>query len=432
MSDPGVAPSSERMQAARRALAMLVAVNVMSQLDRQVMNVLIPKVQLDLELSDAAAGWLVGFAFAICYSTAGFPLARIADRGNRRNLIVVALAVWSAMTAFCGMARNFAELFIARIGVGIGEAGCAPAAHSMIGDYFPPSFRGRALSTYQLGVPFGILIGSVVGGSLSDYFEWRTVFFVFGVPGLLLAVVTRFVLKEPIRGHSEAQDGGSVDVRVEPISVVLRFFSERPAMRHILVAATIQTLVLGAQVTFNFTFLTRIHGLSGTQAGLVFGLLTGVFGAIGTYAGGWLGDRFGARDPRWYVWWLGIGAAVSIPFSVAAYLVPTTSVAIAMLSISVVGSYMYAGATHVVAQSLAKPRMRAMTAAIMLLAMNLIGYGLGPPIAGMLSDALGGDEALRYSLAIMNVGLLWSCVHYALCARTYRDDLKAKAQQDQI
>jgi MFS family permease len=162
----------------------------------------------------------------------------------------------------------------------------------------------------------------------------------------------------------------------------------------------------------------------------VIGLLTGVFGAIGTYAGGWLGDRFGARDPRWYPWWLAIGAAASIPFSVVAYLTPAASVAVAALAISVVGSFMYAGASHVVAQSLAKPRMRAMTAAIMLFSMNLIGYGLGPPIAGILSDALGGEGALRYSLALMNLGLIWSCVHYLLCARTYRDDLRAKSQQN--
>jgi MFS family permease len=427
--ETGTPFSREQRRAAKTALAMLVAVNVMSQLDRQVMNVLIPPVQADLELSDAAAGWLVGFAFAVCYSIAGFPLARLADRGNRRNLIALALTAWSAMTAFCGLARNFVELFIARIGVGIGEAGCAPAAQSLIGDYFPPDHRGRALSTYQLGVPIGILIGSVVGGTLSDYFDWRTVFFVFGLPGLGLALVTRFVLKEPVRGQSEAHLGDSSESVVEPIGVVLRFFVERPAMRHILFASTLHTLVLGAQVTFNFTFLTRVHDLSGTQAGLVIGLLTGVFGTIGTYAGGWLGDRFGARDPRWYVWWLAIGAAASIPFSVAAYLAPVTSVAVAALAISVVGSYMYAGASHAVAQSLAKPRMRAMTAAIMLFSMNLIGYGLGPPVAGILSDALGGDGALRYSLALMNIGLIWSCAHYMLCARTYREDLRAKAQE---
>lgn len=412
-----------RRRAAQITLAILVVVNVMSQLDRQIMNVLLPMVQQDLGLSDAQSGLLVGLAFAVCYSLAGLPLARFADRGSRSRLIAVALAVWSAMTAACGLARNFVELFIARIGVGLGEAGSAPASHSLISDQFPRAHRGRALATYQLGVPIGILIGSIVGGTLSDHFPWRSVFFIFGLPGLALAVLIALVLREPPRGGFD----GSIDTGVEPIGEILRFFGRRPAMRQILVAATLHTLALGAQVTFNFTFLTRIHDLSGTEAGLVIGLLTGLFGGLGTYLGGWLGDRFGARDPRWYLWWLALGGLASIPFSIAAYLVSSATLAIAALSISVVGSYFYTGACHVVAQSLARPRMRAITASIMLFSMNLLGYGLGPPIAGAISDALGGEDALRYALALMNAVLLWACLHYWLASRTYREDLVAEA-----
>ncbi len=415
--------SGLRRHTAQTTLAILVAVNVMSQLDRQIMNVLLPKIQPDLLLSDAQAGWLAGFAFAVCYSIAGLPLARFADRGSRSGLIVVALTVWSGMTAACGFARSFVELFIARIGVGIGEAGCAPAAHSLISDHFPRAHRGRALATYQLGVPIGILLGSVVGGSLSDHLDWRSVFFVFGLPGIALALFTRATLREPERGGFD----GNPDPGVEPVGEILRFFVRRPAMRQILVAATLHTLAVGAQVTFNFTFLTRVHDLTGTQAGIVIGLLTGIFGGIGTYLGGWLGDRFGARDARWYLWWLALGGLASIPFSIAAYLVPSTPVAVVALSLSVVGSYFYTGACHVVAQSLARPRMRAITASIMLFSMNLLGYGIGPPIAGAISDALGGEDALRYALALMNVVLLWACLHYWLASRTYREDLSAEA-----
>jgi MFS family permease len=426
-SSPGAAPvfGPERRRAAQGALAVLVAVNVMSQLDRQVMNVLIPDIQADLALTDTDAGWLVGFAFAVFYSIAGFPLARLADRGNRRNLIAVALAAWSGMTALCGLARGFLELFLARIGVGVGEAGCAPSAQSLISDYFPPEYRGRALATYQLGVPIGILIGSIAGGALSDHLDWRTVFLIFGLPGLLLAAFTRWKLVEPPRGLAD----GRIASGVEPIGGVLRFLFGMPALRHILIAATLHTMAVGAQVTFNFTFLTRVHGLSGATAGVVIGLLTGVLGGIGTYLGGWCGDRLGMRDRRWYVWSIGLGAVVSIPFSIAAYLVSAPWLAIAALSISVIGSYMYAGAVHAVSQSLARPRMRAMTAATMLFSMNLVGYGMGPPLAGWLSDALGGDQALRYALALMNVVLLWGCVHYALAARSYRVDL-ATAGED--
>lgn len=412
-----------RRRIAQTTLAILVAVNVMSQLDRQIMNVLLPPVAKDLGLSDTQSGLLVGFAFAVCYSLAGLPLARFADRGSRSGLIAAALAVWSLMTTACGLARNFFELFVARIGVGLGEAGCAPAAHSLISDHFPRAFRGRALATYQLAVPIGILVGSIVGGSLSDHFAWRTVFFFFGLPGLALALFTRATLREPARGDTDHL----VDTGVEPISEVLRFFLRRPAMRQILVAATLHTLAVGAQVTFNFTFLTRVHGFSGTQAGIVIGLLTGIFGAIGTYLGGWLGDRYGAHDARWYLWWLALGALASIPFSIVAYLVSSPWLAVATLSLSVVGSYFYTGACHVVAQSLARPRMRAITASIMLFSMNLLGYGLGPTVAGMISDALGGDESLRYALAWMNAVLAWACLHYWLASRTYREDLRAEA-----
>ncbi len=417
----------ERRRTALSALAVLVGVNVMCQLDRQIMNVLLPDVQKDLGLTDTEGGLLVGLAFAVCYSLAGLPLARFADRGSRTNLITIALAVWSAMTAACGLARSFVELFIARIGVGLGEAGCAPAAHSLLSDYFPRAHRGRALATYQLGVPIGILVGSVVGGTLSDHLPWRAVFFTFGLPGLALALFVRMVLVEPPRGGSDGHPTGHADDGVEPLGEVFRFFLRRRAMRQNLVAATLHTLAVGAQVTFNFTFLTRVHGLSGTEAGLVTGLLTGIFGGLGTYLGGWLGDRYAPRDPRWHLWWLAIGGLASIPFSVFAYLTDSTPLAVAALSISVVGSYFYTGACHVITQTLARPRMRAITAAIMLFSMNLLGYGLGPPIAGAISDALGGDEALRHSLALMNAILAWACLHYCLAARTSREDLLAEA-----
>jgi len=394
----------------------------MSQLDRQIMNVLVEPVRKDLGLSDTEIGLLVGLAFAVFYSFAGLPLARFADRGNRRNLIVAALTVWSLMTAACGLARNFVELFLARVGVGVGEAGCSPSAHSLISDYFPPDHRGRALATFQLGVPIGILVGSILGGFLYDRLEWRMVFFIFGAPGLLLALVTRFVLREPRRAQEEGQAEGQAAPAIQPVGDVLRFLWRLPAMRHLLIAGTLQTLALAAHVTFNFTFLTRVHELSGTQAGTIIGLLTGVFGGAGTYLGGWLGDRYGVADVRWYIWWIAIGAAFSIPFSVLAYLTPAVPIAVGSLAIGVVGSYAYAGAIHAVAQSLAKPRMRAMTAAIMLFSMNLLGYGLGPPLAGLISDLLGGEGALRYSLAVMNAVLVWSCAHYLLAARTYRED----------
>ena len=411
--------TGERRRVAYVSLAMLVAVNVMSQLDRQIMSVLVEPIRKDLGLNDTQIGVLVGLAFAFFYTIAGFPIARLADRGNRRNLIVAALSVWSLMTAACGLARSYAELFLARVGVGVGEAGCAPPAQSILSDAFPAERRGRAIATYQLGVPIGLLIGLAGGGFLADHFHWRSVFFIVGLPGVALALVARFVVREPARGPSDP---------VEPVGIVLRFLSRMPAFRHHLFACSLHTLTLAATATFNFPFLVRVHGFSSTEAGLTIGLLMGVAGGFGTYAGGWLGDRFAPRDRRWRLWWLAIGAVISVPLSLVGYLSENVPLSIASLSLGVIGSYLYTGAGHAVAQSLAKPRGRAMTAATMLFAMNLFGYGFGPALAGVISDALGGDEALRYSLAVMSLVLLWAAVHYVLAARTYRVDLDAQLQ----
>lgn len=181
----------------RYALSVLVVVYTFNFIDRQILSILLEPIKQDLGLSDTALGMLTGFAFALFYATLGIPIARLADRGNRRNLIAIALTVWSAMTAVSGLAQNFWHLLIARIGVGVGEAGCSPPAHSMIADYFPSENRATALGIYALGIPFGILFGFIAGGWLNEFFGWRVAFFVVGVPGLLLAILVRFSLREP-------------------------------------------------------------------------------------------------------------------------------------------------------------------------------------------------------------------------------------------
>lgn len=404
----------EPRRVAQRALALLVVVNVMSQLDRQIMGVLVEEIRLDLGFSDTEIGIVVGIAFAVFYTLAGLPLGRLADRANRRNVIVAVLSFWSLATAACGLARGFWTLFLARVGVGIGEAGCAPAAQSILSDTFPPEWRGRALSTYQLAIPIGILIGVMGGGFLADHLHWRTVFFVVGLPGLAVAVVTRLLLKEPPRSPTEP---------VEEVGAVIRFLLSMSSMRQIMLAASIHTLTLASTATFNFAFMVRIHGLSNTEAGLVIGAITGIAGGFGTYLGGWAGDRLALRDPRWRIGVLGIGAVLSVPFSIAGYLAESLPISIAALTLGVIGGYMYTGACHAVSQSLARPRMRALTAAAILFVMNLFGYGGGPVVAGLFSDAFGGEDGLRYALAVMTGFLLWAAVHYALATRHYREDL---------
>lgn len=404
----------DRRRVAYVSLGMLVAVNVMSQLDRQIMSVLIEPIRTDLHLSDTEMGFIVGTAFAVFYTVAGLPLGRIADRANRRNVIVAVLTFWSLMTAACGLARGYWTLFAARVGVGIGEAGCAPAAQSILADSFPAGRVGRALSTYQMAIPIGILVGLSGGGWLSDHFPWRQVFLMVGLPGILVAAVAYFVIREPARNPRES---------AEPMGKVLRELWSFPTIRQHGLALSIQTLTLAATATFNFPFMIRVHGLSGAEAGLIIGLITGIAGAFGTYLGGDLGDRLARRDPRWRIGCLGVGAVASIPFSVGAYLTDSLPLSIVLLTFGAIGSYMYAGAGHAVSQSLVTPRRRAMTAASMLFMMNLFGYGGGTVVAGAISDAFGGEQGIRYSLAVMQIFLVWAGVHYALAMRTYRADL---------
>ena len=404
----------ERKRAAYVALVMLMIVNIMSQLDRQIMSVLIEPIRRDLGLSDTEVGIVVGIAFAVFYTLAGLPLGRLADRTNRRNLIVSVLTFWSLATAACGLARSFAQLFLGRVCVGIGEAGSAPAAQSILSESFPRERIGQALSTYQMAIPLGILLGVTGGGFLAEHFPWRQVFLLVGLPGVAVAVLALLVLREPPRGAAET---------VEPVGVVLRSLLEMPSIRQHMLASSIQTMTLAATATFNFAFMIRVHGLTSGQAGLAIGLITGIAGGFGTWLGGALGDRLARRDPRWRIGCIGVGAVASIPFTVYAYLTTSLPLSLVGLTLGVIGAYMYSGASHAVAQSLVGPRMRAMTAAVMLFAMNLFGYGGGPVVAGLISDHLGGEQALRYALALMNGLLLWAGLHYALAARSYPADL---------
>lgn len=402
------------------ALALLVLVNVFSQVDRQLMNILLEPVKAEFGLSDTQMGLLAGFAFALFYTLAGIPIARVADRWSRRYLIAICLALWSLFTALCGAARSYPTLALARFGVGIGEAGCAPAAQSMIADSFPPEMRGRALSTYQLGVPLGFLVGPTIGGFIAEAYGWRVAFYAIGLPGIALALFVWRRLREPLRGRFDA---GALLDEAPPVGEVVRYLWRRRAMRHTVVAASLQTATVGAWAIFTPAFLMRFHDLSVGEVGWRYALVAGLGGSLGTLGGGWIGDRLGAKDARWYIWAPMIGALLAIPASLLAFTVADLNLAVAALAVVQIGGMAYAGVVHAVTQSLATPRIRALTAAIALFAMNLIGFGGGPYLAGILSDGIGGDNSLGYALVVMNIVLIWGCLHYALASRSYRADL---------
>ncbi len=410
------------MKAPAYSLGLLLVIYIVNNVDRQVMNILVEPVKRDLSLSDGQIGWLIGGSFALFYTLAGLPIARLADRSNRRNIIALALLVWSAMTVLCGMAKTFPQLLAARIGVGVGEAGCTPPAHSMISDSFAPEKRATAISIYSLGVPFGMLIGLASGGFLADQLGWQSAFLVVGAPGVLLALVTYLTLEEPKRGAFDARG----DRAIESVGASLGFMASLPSIRHMLAASAVQTLFLAGVGAFHSSYLVRVHGLTLTQAGLWLGLIAGIAGGSAVFSSGVLADRLGRRDLRWHFWVPAVGALVSIPFSILAYTAESATSAIVWIAVATLGNHQYSALGHAVLQGLVKPRMRAVMSATALFAMNFVGFGLGPVVLGELSDYIGGGTAIRKALLALIFCLVWAAVHYLLGARSYQRDLEAK------
>jgi predicted MFS family arabinose efflux permease len=410
----------------RYTLGVLVLVYTFNFIDRQILSILIEPIKAELGVSDFAMGLLSGTAFAIFYATLGMPLALIADRWNRRNLIGISLAIWSGMTAVSGLANNFWQLAAARIGVGIGEAGCSPAAHSMIADLYSVKDRATALGVYALGIPFGIMFGLFAGGAIADALGWRIAFFVVGVPGILLSLVVFFTVKEPPRGHAD----GHVHTESDRASIlqVFRFLIGKRSFVHITAGGGLTAFVQYGLITWAPTFYVRSHDMSLTEAGLWLGLVLGIPGGVGIVAGGWLSDRFGSRDTRWYLWVSAIALAVIVPFAASAFLVDAWWLSLLLLSVPVCFGNFYQGTTFSQTQGLAPVHMRAVAAGILLFLLNFIGFVFGPPAVGRLSDAFAGtfgDDALGYSLLTWAFLNLWAAFHYWRAGAHLPSDLPA-------
>lgn len=412
----------------RYAMALLLVVYIFNFIDRQIVSILLQAIKEDLGLSDTQLGFFSGTSFAIFYSTLGIPIARYSDRSVRRNLIAVALFSWSVMTALQGMARSFLFLAAARIGVGIGEAGCSPPAHSMISDLFPAERRGTALSIYALGIPIGSAIGLAAGGWIADNLSWRVAFVVVGLPGLLLAAVVRLTLREPPRGGAALAALASAPQ--EPLREVTRFLLERRSFVHMAFGGSLHAFIGYGAGAFNPAFFERVHGFTRTELGAILAAVALTTGVAGTFLGGFLGDRLARRDRRWYAWLPALATLLSTPFFFPFYLEASAWGAVAWSLIPSLLAGMYLGPTFAVTQSMVPPRWRAQASSILLLVLNLIGLGLGPQFVGWLSDLLEpkyGVESLRFALLwTVTLGAVWSAFHYFMSARNLREDLRAQ------
>jgi len=407
-------------------LAVLFTGQAFNLADRQILAIVMDDVKQALEVSDTAMGLLGGFAFAAFHTLAGIPIARWADRGVRRSILALGILIWSSLTVASGLARNFVELALARIGVGVGEASATPCAHSLVSDYFPQERRATALAWLAMGSSFGVLIGNLVGGIVRDLAGWRAAFFTLGAPGVILALLLRFTVREPTRGQSEV---GPVDDRQESLSTVLRFLLGMRSYRHLLLAAGIHYFAHYGAGMWVPAFLMRVHGLSGTEVGTGLAWALSLPSLIGTFTGGWLADRLGRRDVRWYFWLPAIGTIVSLPFWALFLLAENHWVAFACVAPYYFIAALWTAPLQATAQALVKPRMRGMSAQMVSLVIAVLGMGLGPFAIGVVSDALEpsyGPSAIRYSLLLLAGVNVWALVHNLLGARALREDLEAK------
>jgi MFS family permease len=386
-------------------LAILVAVYSINWMDRYVLVILLPPIKRELHLSDGQLGLLAGFAFALVYSVAGVPIARWADRNSRRSLISFGLVIWSSATALTGLAQNFTQLIAARFGVALGESSCSPAASSLIADYFPSHRRATAFAIYGLGISIGMAMGLSIGGGISESFGWRTAVMLVGLPGLLIAVVVRFTVREPVRG---AQETSATETSVQSLSATLRTMLSRKCFLAYGVGLGLVSLSGNAFETWTPTYLMRLYGMGSGTVGTLTGTVEGVGGIIGTLAGGVLSDMLGRRDERWYLWIPALTAGAMVP-SMYAFLHTNGAVMLVFYSLTVVCAGAYMAPLIAVTQRLMPPQVRALATALVYLLLNLIGPGAGPLVAGLLSDALGarlGNAAIRASLTLTLMGAL--------------------------
>ena len=404
-------------------LFMLTLVYAFNFVDRQILVILQEPIKNDMGLSDAQLGLLSGFSFAVVYVLAGIPIAYWADRTNRRNIIAAALTVWSGMTALSGLAQNYTHLLLARTGVGIGEAGGSPPAHSMISDYYPPERRGTALAIYSTGVHVGVLLGFIIGGFVSQVYGWRVAFMSVGIPGVLFAVVFLLTVKEPRRGRWESSAEAAYKPTMRETSKLLRSYRSF----WYLAGATGLTAFAGyGNGNFAPSFLIRNHGFSVAEVGVVLAIFGGGGGLLGTFLGGFLSDRLAVADKRWYLWVPAIAGCLAVPLGFPYLLLDNTVAVIACLFLVTITLNTYLGPCLAISHSLVPPAMRALTSAVLFLVLNTIGLGLGPLTVGLLSDFYAGyfgDDSLRYAMLTVGVLSAPAIVLFLLAARHLPGDL---------
>lgn len=404
-----VAPAS--MAYKRYMLGLLLATLAFNYVDRLAFGLVAQDIKLELGLSDTALGLLSGLAFAIFYSLMGLPIARWADRGNRVTIITVTTALWSIAVALCGLVTSFSQLVAIRVGVAVGEAGCIPPAHSLIADYFTRSERPRAVAIYMLGKPLSMVIGYFVAGWVNQLYGWRTTFIVLGIPGVILALLARFTLREPRREAPKwAAPAVKQDGQSDLLATIVILWRNR-TFRSLLLCFAVSTFFNYGIGQWQPVFFIRSYGMETGTLGTLFALIWGLGGLAGTFFGGVLASKFAPNDERRQLRAAALAFGLFAFVSIGIYAAPSTSWAFSCMAIAAIGGYLINGPLFATIQTLVPQDMRALSIAFIYLVANLIGMGLGPLAAGMLSDGLrawAGEDSLRYALLVL-------CPGYLLC-----------------
>ena len=421
------APASE---AGRRGVTatlwILLIVYIFNFIDRQIVNILAEPIAKDLHLSDTQIGLMTGIAFALFYTVLGLPIARYADKPgtNRPRLIAAALAIWSGMTALCGLANSFTHLLLARVGVGVGEAGCTPAAHSLISDLVPKEKRASALGFYALGIPVGSVLGMIIGGLLVDALGWRHAFMIVGLPGLAMALVVLLVLKDPRNETAAAAPVSRMDTRA-----ALKAIFGSKAMVLLLAAASFAAFLSYGKATWATIFFQRTYGLSPGEVGLYFGIVNGAGGILGTWMSGKIADRYGHTNRKHVLTAAAWGMLLVAPTAILGYSMADWRAALFILFVPTFLGSLYYGPTYSSVQGLTSAQSRAMASAVLLFFQNLIGLGLGPLAFGMLSDAIKpsfGEDSVRYVLYAASLMSLIPAFFFWRCRLRLNEELDQK------
>jgi len=402
---------------ANYVLGVLFVVIMLNFLDRQVISIVAEPIKQEMGLSDKQIGLMTGLSFALFYTTLAIPVAILADRWHRSRIIAIAIGIWSVMTMLCGTANNFLQLFLARVGVGIGESASGPASHSLIADYFPPERRASAMGVYGAAVPLGAFIALAGGGWIVENFNWRIAFFIAGVPGIVIALVVWWTVREP-RGHVTLSEVFKPQPNQQTLKEAVTELWSKPIYWHLVMAGILIQFVSYGIAAFYGSLYVRVFGIGYGELGLKLGLMVAIAGMSGAWLGGKVGDRFDKQRPGTSLLIISATFLVAVPGTFAAVNVGNINLSIALLGLTTFAATFYYGPNFSLIQSLASDRTRAMAVAIYLLFSGLIGLGFGPIFVGAVSDYIsGGNPALeadgiRGGVATIALFNIWTAFHF--------------------